>query len=290
MTRQNLAVGRDHEGIGPPAAHAGFGVIRIIIRRDEVDVEDAGEVFPGLFDKVDLAHDGVVAGHERRPVEIGPAVVLHIGDLQPLCAEFQREIDEFRNLVNVELVDRCVDGERQAQVSDPLSRLAFLFMGIPVIADAFGRLRPGALEADLDMIEAGLRQAADPLPAQGHGGRDQIGVDAVRGQAGDEVFQIPAKGRFASGQMHLENAEIGGLFEGVEPDLRCQLLIGFQEFDRVGTISALQRASVGQFGQHPECRPHGLRHACLPPHRITSRSDHSCRKSRTSRPISSTAA
>ncbi|TIX58474.1 MAG: SPASM domain-containing protein, partial [Mesorhizobium sp.] len=45
-----------------------------------------------------------------------PAGVLHVGDLEPLRAQREGQIDEFRHLLDVVTMDRCVDGERQAEI------------------------------------------------------------------------------------------------------------------------------------------------------------------------------
>ena len=90
-----------------------------------------------------------------------PAGILHIGDLEPLRAERQRQLDEFRNLVDVVAMDRRVDGEWQAGRPRLSCGLELLVVAAAMVADAVRRGRSRALEAELQMVEPGLGERLD---------------------------------------------------------------------------------------------------------------------------------
>ena len=92
VARQHGAVRRYHEGVARPAAHARFRIDGEIVRRDEVDVHDAGEPFARRLDDVDLPLDRGAVRHQRIAIGERPAGILHIGDLKPFCVRAKAQV------------------------------------------------------------------------------------------------------------------------------------------------------------------------------------------------------
>jgi len=74
-----------------PAAHARLRTMRVIVRKDIVDDETAGEAHPRGFDSRCRLVELLPAGQQRRPVGHCPAIILDMGDLEPVGAEFARQ-------------------------------------------------------------------------------------------------------------------------------------------------------------------------------------------------------
>ena len=111
--------------------------------------------------------------------------------------------------------------------------------------------RFGVLEADLNVVQAGVRQGADLVPVQPHAGGDQVTVITQFAGTGNQLDQIRPGQRFAAGQAQLGRAHGPCLGEHVQPLPGVQLLTLVGKIHRVGAIGALQRATVGQLRQQP---------------------------------------
>ena len=112
-----------------------------------------------------------------------------------------------------------------------------------VVGDAVGVGGVGVLDGDLHVVEAGVRQLLEALARQQHGRRDQVGVEADLGGALRRSLQVAPHGRLAAGEMQLQDAEVGGLRQHVEPDLGRQLAGDALQRQRVGAVGALQAGS-----------------------------------------------
>ena len=193
MTGQYGAVRRHHEGVARPATHAGFGIDGEIVRRDEIDVHDAGQPFARCLDDLGLAIDCFAVGHQRIAVGERPAGILHIGDLEPFRAKRKGELDEFRHFLDIVAMDRRIDGERQAGGARTPRRLQLLFVAAAGGCRCARWSRPRALEAQLQMVEPGFGKRLDAAFGDADAGSDQIGVDAAPPKARRSI----ARGRGA---------------------------------------------------------------------------------------------
>ena len=70
-------------------------------------------------------------------------------------------------------------------------------MAASMVADPVGGLGPRALETELQVIEPGFREGLDAAFRDADASGDQIGVDAARRKARDQLFEIAAQGRLA---------------------------------------------------------------------------------------------
>ena len=183
-----------------------------------------------------------------------PAVVLDVRHLEPLGAEAHRQIDDARQAVDVLAMDRRVDGERQAERAHPAGRFQLLGVAIAIVGDAVGVGGIGGLDRDLHVVEAMLGQLVQPLAGKQHGGSDQVGVEADLGRPRDDLLEVAAHGRLAAGEVQLQDAEIGGLRQHVEPGFGRQLAGDALQRQRIGAVGALQRAAVRQLRQQAHGR------------------------------------
>ena len=114
--------------------------------------------------------------HQRRAIFQRPAVILHVGDLQPVGVEIDRHLDDVRKLMQVLTMHDRVDRQRQIQFARPFRDFDFLFMRIFQPGDAIGDAGLVALKTDLHMTQAGIGQRRELLAGQQHGRGDEIGV------------------------------------------------------------------------------------------------------------------
>src|SRR6185312_11057904 len=81
--------------------------------------------------------------------------------------------------------------------------------------------------------------------------RDQVGVHAPAVGVRDELGQVAAQQRFTAGEVHLKHTEVACLIQDASPPVGRQLVPVRAERYRVGAVSTVERAAVGEFGQHP---------------------------------------
>ena len=94
MAGQDLAGGRDVEELPAPAAHAFLRPQRVIIRHHIVDGEHAFQPLPRFLDDAAGLLDLRQRRHQRGAVLQRPAVILHIGDFEPVGIEIDRHLDD----------------------------------------------------------------------------------------------------------------------------------------------------------------------------------------------------
>lgn len=107
--------------------------------------------------------------HQGGAVLQRPAVVLHIGDLQPLGIEGHSHLDNLGQLVQVLPVHHGVDGERQPKLARPAGGFELLSMAAPVTADTISKLSFAALKADLNVRETRIPELGKAVARQQHG-------------------------------------------------------------------------------------------------------------------------
>src|SRR3954451_21688814 len=265
---QHLAGRRDVEELAAPAAHALLRPQRVIIGHDIVDRQPALQPLARFFDDavplVELRH----RRHQGVAFLQRPAVILDVGDLEPVGVEIDRHLDDIRQQMQVLPVHHRIHGERQIELARPFCDFELLAVSVFVTADAIGEGFFNALEADLDMAEPGIGKLAQPLARQQHGRGDEIGVEADIAGVLDQLDEVLARRGLAAGEMHLEHADLGEFAQDFFPFLGGQLLARAVELDRVGAIGTLQRAAMRDLEQHGERNAECLRRrAALLQHR-----------------------
>ena len=197
--------------------------------------------------------------HQRGAVLQRPAVILHIGDFQPVGIEIDRHLDDVGQLMQVLPVHHRVDGQRQIEFAGPARDFELLLVGILQPGDAVGDDGLIALKADLHMAQPGIGQRLEFFLGQQHGRGDEVGVQPDVAGVLHQFDQILARGRLAAGEMNLQHADLGELGQNLFPFLGGEFGAAALQFDRIGAIRALQRTAMRQFGQHRERNAKGFR-------------------------------
>ena len=170
-----------------------------------------------------------------------------VGEFQPLGAERDGLLDQFRYARDVEAVQVDVQRERKTGCANGLGHVQFLGVrghtGDPVRG-----VRVGILNAELDVFEAGRLEFGEDVPIQQRAASNQVGVQVAGPGVPHERNDVIAHQRLAAGQMHLHHAEFRGLSEGSAPLLGGEFGELGMEIDRVGAVHAFERAAVGQLG------------------------------------------
>ena len=108
------------------------------------------------------------------------------------------------------------------------------------------------LKADLDMVQPGFFEVADLLLGQTDARGDQVGIETQLARFANQLSQILAHQRFATGEPQLRCTHLPRLAKHLDPLLGAQFFALLGEVQRVGTIRALQRTAVGQFSEKPQ--------------------------------------
>ena len=230
---QHLALGLDGDDVLRPAAHARLRELCVIVGRHVVDIQHAFQPVLRLADDGSFLKDPFVIGQKRGPISGCPAVILHMGDLEPVGFEFKGEVDQRARLPDIMPVRRRVEGQGQARFPNPARDAELLLQALFVISDLVGDLRVHTLQAELDMIEATICQLLDALRRQRHPSRYQVRINPAQGERADKIFKILPQRRLAARQVNLQNAKIRSLRKRGEPRLRVEFVRRLEELDRV---------------------------------------------------------
>ena len=150
--------------------------------------------------------------HQRRAVFQRPAVILHIGDFQPVGVEIDRHLDDVGKLMQVLPMHDRVDRQRQIQLARPFRDFDLLFVRVLQAGDAVGDDGLVALETDLHMAQPGIGQRARASRLrQQHRRGDEIGVQPDIAGVLHQFDQVLARGGLAAGEMDLQHADFGEL-------------------------------------------------------------------------------
>ena len=249
--RQDVAVGHHGELPPSPAAHAGLGIPAVVVGQD---IDDLG---PPLQPGAGLAH------HILGPLELGPArqepvtvtprpaVVLGIGQLDAVGPEFAGQLEEAGHPVDVAAVQDHVQRERPAQLLHQPGGRQLPVEGARA-GDTVGQGRLVGLDADLHVIEPRVAELPGPAGREAEPARDEVRVQAQAAGGTHDAVEVPAQQRLAAGEVELQDAQLPALGQHPLPFRRGQLLGVGGQVERVGTVRAVQRAAVGEFGQQAE--------------------------------------
>ena len=100
------------------------------------------------------------------------------------------------------------------------------------------------------MIETELGELQHAIAVEGHAGRNEVRVKAGFGRDLKDFLQILAGRGLAARQVHLQDAEFGGLTHDVLPFGSGELGVDALQLRRVGAVGTLERAAMRQLAQH----------------------------------------
>src|SRR5262245_60530091 len=101
------------------------------------------------------------------------------------------------------------------------------------------------------MVEAAAGKLRDALASQADSGGDKIGVKTGLRAMGNDFRQVAPRRRFAAREMDMQNAKRRGIGKYALPNFRANFSLPRVKSERVGTISAAERAAVREFGEQP---------------------------------------
>src|SRR5215203_3275978 len=82
--------------------------------------------------------------------------------------------------------------------------------------------------------------------------RNEVGIKTEISGAGHKLDKVAALKRLTAREVELQDAELPGFGQHPLPLRRTQLLAVVREVERVGAVRAVERAGVGELGQHAE--------------------------------------
>ena len=260
VARPHLAC-RSHGHVGArPPAHAGLGILLVVVRQDPDDLELRAQPGPLFLHHPPPLVELRPGGHQRVAVVKRPAVELRVRELDALGAERFREPDEVAHLVEVLAVQHNVDREREPELPGPAVRGELIAVGRGA-GDVVRELFVRRLDADLDVVEPRTPQRGEAVLRHAVGRRDERLVEPDLVRRRDELFEIGAQQRLAPREAELEYAQRLRLAEHAAPVLGAELVAkpAPGELQRVRAVGTLERTAVGQLGEEPErLRRHGV--------------------------------
>ena len=189
--------------------------------------------------------DLLAGGHQRGAVPECPAVILHMRDLDTVCSQCEREIDDIADPVDVGAVHHCVHRERELMPNDRGGERPFPGECARVAGNAIGGLGVAVLDRDLHMIKPGLHQPSQHAFRDPDGRGDEIGIQTRRMSAGSDIDEIAPRAGLATRQMHLQHAQFSRFAQYTQPSRGIELVLSRIERERVRAIGAAERAAMG---------------------------------------------
>ena len=216
LAGQHIAVRSHHDRRPAPAAHAGLRQVLIEVGEHPEDVDLRAHPVAEALDRCLRAAELLPRWQERLLVWHCPAVVLGVGELEPLRPEIECEIEQLLDPVEVMAVQDAVDRQREIELPrEPRGR--DLLLERSVSGDAVVLLGVRALDRDLHVVESGRLQRLRALAREVDAGRDERRVEAGVARRRAELDQVAAQHRLAASERELENAEGARLPERAVP-------------------------------------------------------------------------
>ncbi len=223
-------------------------------RRDIIDDDDAFQPPARLRHESIGAQELLPRRHQRLTVPVCPAVELHGGDLDAARAEFHGEIEHLAHLVHVLLVADGIDGQRNTGGMGPFGHRDLAVIAALVATHPIGKLRRGALNGKLKMVEARFGKLGNALFGEPDAGGDEIGIEPRLGGRRRQFHKIAAGGRLTAGEMQVQDAERCGLPEHRDPLRSRELRLHALKLERIGAIGTGERTAMRQLCQHGDRR------------------------------------
>jgi hypothetical protein len=122
MTGQSNSIGCHDQIDLSPTAITGLRVGLVVVGQHVGDLHSSPVLLNGLLGHFPRTLDLLPGGHEGRPVLEPPAVVLGIGQLDPVRAEPCSHVNDLADPVQIGAVEHNIDGKGKAQFPDERCR------------------------------------------------------------------------------------------------------------------------------------------------------------------------
>ncbi len=138
-----------------------------------------------------------------------------------------------------------VDGQWQTRIAHQFRRPVLLRLCSRDPGNAVATIGIGILQAELDMLEAGLGERRHASGIEPNPRGDQIAVKAQPCRMPDKGRQISPDERLAAREMHLQYAQYRRFAQHPLPGRGIELGPGALQRQRVRAVGATQRATMG---------------------------------------------
>lgn len=247
MAGQRVAVRSDEHKLAAPAAHARFGIPRVIVGNDVFDAKLAFEALLRRLEKINRLHKLAASGKKRIAIRESPAVILHVCEFDARGAGRFRESQHFGELVEIAAVNDEIERYGDAMMPQPIEDAKLLRMGFRA-GDFLGNFLAGALEAELKMVETSFDERSELGFIERQAGGNKIHVQASSARGADEIENVGACQGFAARKIDLQDSQIGSFVEDARPIIDRKFAGPRLQFERIRAIHTVQRAAMREFG------------------------------------------
>jgi len=251
VARKRVAARSDEHQLAAPAAHAGFGEFGIVIRDDVFDAKFACETLLSILEEFDGLQELFASGEKQRAVGECPAVILDVRKFDAGSGRGFGKSQHFGKLIEIAPVNDEIQRESDAAGFKPAENADFMLVRMR-IGDFSSDFRPGTLEAELEMVEAGGEQSIEARLVKGKSGGNEIHIQSGRASRFHKIHKIGAGKRLPASEINLEDAGFGSLEEDAGPLFGREFQVSRDEFLWIRAVDAMERASVGEFGDERE--------------------------------------
>ena len=248
---KRLAARSDEHQLAAPAAHAGLWEFGVVVGDDELDAKFAGKAQLGILEELYGLQELLASGKKFFAIGKSPTVVLDVSKLDAGSGGRFREGEHFRELIEIAAVDDEIEREGDAAGFEPIEDAKFLLVRVSV-GDFGGGFGPGALEAELEMIESGGDQGIQAGFVERDAGGDEIYIQAGRAGGFDEFNEIGASKWLAAGKIHLKYTGFLSFAENAGPLFGCEFKIAGCQLPRIRAVDTMERTAMGKFGDEGE--------------------------------------
>src|SRR5260370_26334966 len=102
------------------------------------------------------------------------------------------------------------------------------------------------------MDEPRFHKGAEPRFVKRQAGGNQAEVEARRASGAHQFDKVGTGERLAAGEIGLEDTGIRSFPKNARPLCSGEFVAASLQFERIGTVDAMQRAAVRQFGDESE--------------------------------------
>ncbi|KPM89815.1 hypothetical protein AOR11_25010, partial [Vibrio alginolyticus] len=169
VTRQRRAVRRDIEKQVAPAVHAGLRAFFVVIGRHEDQLARmvfGGELVAPLVGDALGTYQLFLARQQPGAVQLGPTIELAGGEFDEIGLEVDAQTNDLVDVVDVVPMGDEVEHHRVAVLLHCPGHFQLVGKGLFRAGEQVVHFFVGGLEADLDMVQAGLGEAGDLLFGQ----------------------------------------------------------------------------------------------------------------------------
>jgi hypothetical protein len=208
-----------------------LGTIFVVIRHHEKNAHSVADAFPVLVGDALGTLDLLTRRQQFGSVQVGPGVVLRVGQFQVVRVQRDRHLDDLADVVDVEPVDDAVEDHGPAMALDH-ARHFLLEIECPRVRKEIVQFARGILERQLDVVEPAALEFRNAPFVQADAGGEQIGVEAQPMGFRNQNLQVVPCHRLAAGKAALDAAGRTRFPQHPEPVVGAQLILMLREIHR----------------------------------------------------------